>query len=211
MSASAAAHVAPCGKGSSEYARAVRLPGLLATSLCVLFAASAVRAQHAPDPFEGEYRLPAEREVGTTAGQFRIVGAGLLGLGRGARDLGLTGTLELMTFAYLGVRGTLRSSVVTDGAPFVLAARVGPSLHLLPYRRVDVSLFFEGGAALVEPGTRRKTGMPVIAPGLSLEVWLSSWALLRLEGSIDWGIYVEQDAPRGYLRYLGSLGAGVAL
>jgi hypothetical protein len=190
----------------------VRLAGLAVITLCVLLAARPARADHPADPFAAEYRVPGAREVGTTAGQFRIVGSGLLGVGRGGTELGLHGTLELMTFAYLGVRGSLQSSVLAaDRAPFVLAARVGPSLHLLPYRRVDLSLFCEGGAALVEPGTKRQTGMPVIAPGLTLEIWLASWALIRLEGRIDWGVYEAHEQARGYLRYVGLSGLGFAL
>jgi hypothetical protein len=185
--------------------------GLALLSLCMLCTARA-HADHPPDPFAAEYRVPEAREVGTTAGQLRIVGSGVVGVGRGGSELGLAGTLELLTFAYLGVRGTLETSVLPpDDGPFVMSARVGPSLHLLPYRRIDVALFFEAGAALLEPRTRHKTGMPVLAPGLGLDIWLASWATIRVEGHLDWGIYELRDEARSYLRFAGQCGLGFAL
>jgi hypothetical protein len=193
------------------YRRAVRVSCFAAITL-VSLTAGAARADHPPDPFAGEYRLPRAREVGTTAGQFRMIGSGVLALGGSAPELGLHGTLELMTFAYLGVRGSLQTTVLhADDEPLVAAARVGPSLHLLPYRRVDVSLFFEGGAALVKPRSTHLTAMPVLAPGLTLEVWLASWALIRLEGHLEWGLYEAPPEASRYLRYVGLMGLGFAL
>jgi hypothetical protein len=180
---------------------------LIVCSLC----ASLALAEHPPDPFAGEYRLPQKRELGTAAGQFRILGSGTLGLGGKGPEVGLTGTLELMTFAYLGLRGTLAAPVYRpEHVPFVGAARVGPSLHLLPYRRVDLSVFCEGGAATVAPFTSKHTAMPMLSPGGTIEVWLDTWLLLRAEGRIDWGVY-DAGRARTYLRFVGALGLGLAL
>ena len=138
--------------------------------LAVLACASPARADHPPDPFAREYEVPAARDVGAAAGQFRAIGSGLLAYGRPGPSLGLHGTLELMTFAYLGVRASLESTLLRpDGDPMLLAGKVGPSLHLLPYRRFDVSLFFEGGVAGVDL-TGSATAMPILSPGGTLEI-----------------------------------------
>jgi len=169
-------------------------------------------ASHPPDPFANEYVVPEARETGTTAGQFRMVASGLVGIGRAGWELGLAGTLELMTYAYLGVRGSLQANILRpSGEPFVFAAKTGPSLHLFPYRPVDVSLFFEAGVAAVDPFADHAAAMPVVSPGGTVEIWLGQALFLRAEGHIDWGIYASADAPRGYLRFVGLGGLGLAL
>jgi hypothetical protein len=169
------------------------------------------RAAHPPDPFASEYVVPADRDVGTTAGQFRMIGSGLVGIGADSPQLGLQGTLELMTLAYLGVRSTLEwTALRPSGEPMLLAGKVGPSLHLLPYRPVDVSLFFEGGIAGIDL-TGQATAMPIISPGMTFQVWLASWAFLQAEGHLDWGIFATDSVARGYLRAMGLGGLGIAI
>ncbi len=170
-------------------------------------------ATHPPDPFAEEYKIPsADDEVGATAGQFRAVGSSYLALGRGGPSLGVHGTLELMTFAYLGVRGSLQADAFPPArAPSAWLAKTGPSLHLFPYHRFDVSLFFEAGIGVLDPFEAHHTAMPVLAPGGTVEAWLSSSWFLRAEGHIDWGIYELGDGPRAHLREVGLLGIGYAL
>jgi hypothetical protein len=164
------------------------------------------------DPFAGDYELPVAREVGTTAGQFRIIGSGLMNLGGESPALGLHGTLELMTFAYLGVRGSLQTTLFGPNAePLVFAAKAGASLHLLPYHLVDLSVFFEGGVGVVDPTKSNSTPMPLVSPGGTFEVWLSDWAFVHSEGHVDWGLYERASAAHKYLRFGGLLGLGVAL
>lgn len=182
-----------------------------AVVLAVSTSSIAAQAQHPPDPFAHEYEVPAERDVGAAAGQLRAIGSGLIGYGRSGPELGLQGTLELMTFAYLGVRASLESTLLRPGGdPMLLAGKVGPSLHLLPYRRFDVSLFFEGGIAGVDL-TGSPTAMPILSPGGTLELWVAPWAFLRGEAHVDWGIFGSNDAPHGYLRVMGVGGLGVAM
>ena len=179
--------------------------------LAVLAAPSPARADHPPDPFAREYEVPAARDVGAAAGQLRAIGSGLVAYGRPGPSLGLHGTLELMTFAYLGVRASLESTLLRpDGDPMLVAGKIGPSLHLLPYRRFDVSLFFEGGVAGVDL-TGSATAMPILSPGGTLELWVSPWAFLRGEAHLDWGIYGAAGEPHGYLRLVGVGGLGVAI
>ena len=164
------------------------------------------------DPFAGEYQLPRLREVGTVAGQFRIIGSPMVVTGRGGPQFGLHGTLELLTFAYLGVRGSLQSTLAgPDGDPLLFAAKAGPSLHVLPYRHLDLSLFFEAGIAVVEPTRKRSTPMPVLGPGGTLEVWLSHGVFLRFQAHLDWGIYRHADDARRYKQWASLLGLGIAL
>ncbi len=167
---------------------------------------------HPADPFAGEYVMPKKRQIGTTSGQFRMVGSGMFTLGGKGPGFGLHGNLELMTFPYLGVRGSLQTTVVSaNREPLVFAAKAGPSFHLLPYRRVDLSLFFEGGVAVVQPTKPESTPMPIFSPGGTLELWLSHYAFLRLEGRLDWGIYERGDAARIYRRFGGLFGLGIAI
>ncbi len=175
-------------------------------------AARWAEATYPEDPFAASYHMPRVRQVGTTAGQFRMIGAALLHPGGAGPELGLHGTLELMTFAYLGVRGSLQTTLFGPSSePLVFAAKAGASLHLLPYRRVDLSLFFEGGVGVIDPIKPGNTPMPLVSPGVSFEVWLSHWAFLYGEVHLDWGIYERATLAQKYLRVGALLGIGIAL
>jgi hypothetical protein len=167
---------------------------------------------HPPDPFAGEYALPRKRQLGTTAGQFHMVGSGMITLGGKGPEAGVHGGLELMTFPYLGVRGSLQTTFAGPSSePLVFAAKAGPSFHLLPYRRVDLSLFFEGGVAVVEPTKPKSTPMPMFSPGGTFDLWLSHYAFLRIEGRFDWGIYNQAGQAQHYKRFAGLFGLGIAI
>ncbi len=162
---------------------------------------------HPPDPFSAEYVVPTERELGSTAAQLRFVGGGAVSVAGDGMTAGLQGTIEVMTVARIGVRGSLQADVVSaDEAPWTFAARVGPSLHLLPYRRVDLSLFVEGGAALVSPPGMELTLVPTLSPGIELDVWVSPWWFLSWQGQLDW-----HARPETSLRATGIASLGLAL
>jgi hypothetical protein len=163
------------------------------------------------DPFAGSYELPRERELGATAGQFRAIGSVLLAAGGKALERGVHGTLELMTFPYLSVRGSLQLAFASEEPTPVFMAKTGPSLHVLPYRRVDLSLFFEGGVAVMNTTKRDHAPMVVAAPGATFEVWLSHWAFLRVEGHGDCGFYAQAGQAMKYFRYSTLLGVGLAI
>ncbi|MGD0525026.1 MAG: hypothetical protein ABSE49_07775 [Polyangiaceae bacterium] len=180
-------------------------------TLALLTSSAAAGAQHPADPFAREYEVPREEDVGAAAGQFRAIGSGLVGYGRPGAELGLHGTLELMTFAYVGVRASLESTLLRPGGdPMLLAGKIGPSLHLFPYRRVDLSVFFEAGVAGIDL-TGNATAMPIVSPGGTLEIWVAPWAFLCGEAHLDWGIYGSSDVPHGFLRLVGVGGLGVAM
>jgi hypothetical protein len=169
-------------------------------------------ASHPPDPFAEEYVVPKQEDVGTTAGQFRAMGSGTIGLGPSGPAVGAQGTLELMTFAYLGVRGTLAGDAFhREGDPGVWLAKTGPSLHLLPYRRFDIGAFFEAGIGVLDPVDDHRTAMPVLSPGGTIDLWIASSWFLHTEGHIDWGIYELGQGPRAHLRFVGCAGLGFAL
>lgn len=137
-----------------------------------------------PDPFAGEYRPPVADEVGTAAGQVRVIGAAGVRATGGAQLLGQT-TLEIMTLAIAGVR---LSSPLSSGSddPSLVAWKLGPSLHLLPYRRIDVSLFMEAGAALLSPFSGDRQWTPVVSGGLGFDLSLSTYWFVHAEASLDW-------------------------
>jgi hypothetical protein len=186
--------------------------------VALALAPAVARAEHPPDPFASQYVVPPDRDFGTAAGQLRAIGSGLVAFGPAGPEVGLQGTLELMTLAYVGVRSTLEwTALRPSGQPMVLAGKIGPSLHLVPYRVVDVSLFFEGGVAGIDLTSEAgpTTAAPILSPGATLQVWLASWAFLQAEGHVDWAVYTQpqpaSDAARGYLRFVTTGGLGLAI
>src|SRR5688500_9748382 len=78
------------------------------------------------------------------------------------------GTTEYMASSYFSVRGSLEAQL--SGNPSLQSARAGAGLHLLPYRRIDVGFFIEGG-----PSYGVLTGFrPVVVGGMSFSAGLST-------------------------------------
>jgi hypothetical protein len=165
---------------------------------------------HPPDPFAQEYRPPVPKEVGTAAGQVRLLGAaGAFGIDP---ELVLQATVEQMTSEYLGMRLTAAGTVTRrSAAPTLVSARVGPSLHLLPYRRADLTLFFEGGGGGIDLLGSDRTWMPVVAPGTALDLALGPSFVVHLEGQLVWGIYARQGAARTFFAPTAVVGLGSLL
>ncbi len=138
-----------------------------------------------PDPFAEEYLPPEPREVGAAPGQFRfLAGGGLVHL---VPDLAIFGGLEWMASAWLGVRGTGMIQLTRfKDAPQLISGRLGPWLHLLPYHRVDLGLFFEGGWALLDVLRASRNAAPVIAAGGFLDVHLTSYLFIHSQLELDW-------------------------
>jgi hypothetical protein len=115
--------------------------------LAVLAYAGQARAED--DPFAAEYVPPKGDVVGTSGGQFRMFGTmgGFIG-----SDIGWSGqgTMELMTHAWIGIRGSSLHSIPFGDDPQLWSFRMGPSLHLLRYHVVDLSIFGEGGFSLID-------------------------------------------------------------
>jgi hypothetical protein len=162
------------------------------------------------DPFAGEYAPPRATEVGTTAGQLRVLAALGGGWDHGASLAG-QGTFELMTIPWIGVRASALATAPLAWDAQLVSFRLGPSFHLLPYRRVDLSLFFDGGPALVDVATSHPTVMPVLAGGGALDVALPSYFVLHFEGLVQGGIADRQGAARTYVAPIGLAGIGLTL
>jgi hypothetical protein len=163
------------------------------------------------DPFAKEYRPPVPKEVGTAAGQVRIIGSAGLAYATGS-ELALQGTLEAMTFSVLGVRvSTAATATRRSSDPRVWSFLVGPSLHVLPYRRIDIALFVEGGVALVDPFADGSTQMPLVRSGVALQIFLSGIWFLQLETAVAWGVFDRGGAPAHYTGGSFLFGVGIAL
>jgi len=160
-----------------------------------------------PDPFAHDYRRPVATELGTTAGQIRSIAS------LGVRDMGerqmlAHGTLELMSVAILGIR--FSSAIAAGSEPSVINLSVGPSLHLLPYRRIDISAFFEAGPARFSLADGSDWS-PMLTSGIALDVSLSSYWFARLEVHGAWSVYVDEQQAENYRALGATLGIGLSL
>jgi hypothetical protein len=161
-------------------------------------------------PYAEEYAPPRDPEVGTAAGQLRILGAAGGAYGDGV-SVAAQGTIELMTTAWLGVRSSSLITVPLGNDPQLWSFRLGPSLHLFPYHRVDVGAFFDGGLALVNLTRSDHTAMPVIAAGGTIDVALSSFIVIHLEGLVQGGIASRAGIAQTYVNAVGLGGLGFTL
>ncbi|MCA9524451.1 MAG: hypothetical protein KC609_25970 [Myxococcales bacterium] len=183
---------------------------LLLATLLVSHALWAATPRYPEDPFSGEYRPPKARELGTTAGQVRLACNLGAQVNKSPQLLVQCGA-EVMTWAFLGIRATTLFTAKRFGhsSPHAFALRVGPSIHVIPFSRVDLAAFFEGGAQAIEPFG--KTWMAVIAGGLTFTISLSSYWFVQLEGQVSWGVYKKQGQGQHLVGVNLFAGAGVQL
>ncbi len=138
-----------------------------------------------PDPFADEYLAPQAKEVGAAPGQFRLMAGG--GLVHLVPDLAIFGALEWMASPWLGIRGTGMIQLTRFGdAPQEISGRLGPWLHFLPYHRVDLGLFFEGGWAVLDVLLKGRNAAPVVAGGAFLDVHVTSYVFIHSQLEVDW-------------------------
>jgi hypothetical protein len=186
----------------------VKLQALLAFVAALAFT---VDAQAEEDPFAAEYAPPRPVTIGTSAGQFRIFGGGGGFIGHGIGLAG-QGTLELMTLPWIGVRSSSMLTIPFDHDPQLWAFRLGPSLHVLPYHRVDLSIFSEGGFSLVDiTRSGKRTIMPVIAGGGSFDIFATTFLVIRMEGLLQIGIADRHGKAEEVINPVGLVGLGLAL
>lgn len=178
----------------------------------ILFGSRTARgADYPADPFADAYRAPIAEEVGTGAGQTRLMLLGGVAGFQGAEILGLT-TVEQMTIAFIGVRVTSSLVIAKPAqAQTVASLRVGPSLHLLPYRVLDVGIYVEGGLATVDPFAARRLLMPEVAGGLTVDLSFDPYWFVRLGGDAVWGVASRDGAGAERLRFSAVLGLGYIL
>ncbi len=161
--------------------------------LFLAFALTPLTSQAAAYPLEAEYEVPAAKEVGTTAGQLRIrgmAGGGLIASirERSTASVALEGVIEKMFAPWIGLRASGFISVPFDGQLQLISARLGPSVHFLPYRAVDVGLFFDGGFATLDLFTDIRTAMAMLGSGTTLDVYVTSSVAIHFEGLLQGGI-----------------------
>lgn len=189
------------------------LPIAIALHTWTLSAPALADAPTPPYPFPEEYVVPKAEELGTAAGQIRVRGflGGTYGTALGSRHglaLGMAGVVEGMLTPMVGLRATGFASIPFDAGPQILAARFGPSVHFLPYRRVDLGLFCDAGFATLDLFRANRTLFPMLGGGLTLDYALSSFFALHGELSGQGGI-ADEGAARVIL--LGSALGGIGV
>lgn len=183
----------------------------VALIVSVIALPNVARAEKPEDPFAEDRRPPEPEEVGTVAGQLRMLG--LVGVGgRGGLSVILAGTLEQMTFPHMGVRFSGPSTIYREeGAPRTLGFKTGPSFHFIPYSPIDVGFFVEGGLAVVEPFTKEVAVAPDLTGGVTFDIHFHSFFFFRLEGQANWNRLNGTAGSTDLVRFYGFLGFGQAL
>jgi hypothetical protein len=179
-------------------------------SVWIVMLARTARADHPPDPFAAEYAIPAARDVGAVAGQVQLYGAAFFEPAR-QPELGVAGIVEQLTMPHLGVRSAMEVVArPSPGESSMTAFEGGAALHLLPYHRVDLSLYSEGGVAVFAP-LGGHHARPIFTPGAACDVWLSSYWFARLDVHVDWSSYHAPTGDADYVHVVTSLGLGIGL
>ena len=142
-----------------------RIAFVIQTSIVTLFLlshsffalAESSPATYPADPFAWNYEPISATEIGTAPGQVQMTALAALVSGKNSEDnfyfAGKLGT-EYILNEYGGVRFTIFQDLFeTDGHTLehkFTSLRVGPAFHLLPYRKVDVGTYIEGGLLIVD-------------------------------------------------------------
>lgn len=182
------------------------------------FGAAPVQAESPVYPLEVEYTAPKQRELGVIPGQIRfrlLSGAALASLRDDARRAGATWSSqfisEWMSTAYVGVRLSSFGAVplVPRGeVSNLLGARVGPSFHFRPYRRVDVGAYTDGGFACIDIGREDGNWAPLLGAGVTLDVALGPYIALHLEANSQGGIRSLAGRAQSFWSMSSQLGLG---
>lgn len=164
-------------------------------------------------PFPEEYVVPRATEVGTVAGQIRsrgFIGGSLAAelKERSGVGLALQAVFEGMLTSAIGLRGTTYANIPFDSSPQIFAARLGPSIHFLPYRRFDIGLFSDAGLATLDLFRANRTLFPMLGAGLTMDYSLTSYFAMHLELSGQGGI-ADQGAAHVLLIANALFGVGV--
>lgn len=169
------------------------------------------------DPFASEYERQPATQVGTARGQTRLSALGALVSGGNSADIYLGGQLgiEFMLHEFGGVRIVGFQDVVdTDGLGLKYkfsSMRVGPALHLSPYRRVDVGVHAAGGMLVVDMidgKTAQKAPEAVLGGFITIHV--DSFMFVQLELERAWANIEIGNVYTPQHRTAAMLGLGVA-
>ncbi len=162
------------------------------SSVSVLAAESISNRTYPDDPFAQDRDLLPATEMGSGRGQAHLFMMGALVDGKNSNDIYLGGQLgiEFQLHEFGGIRisgfqdisesdfGTLKHKFSS--------VRVGPVLHLRPYRRVDFGIYSEGGVLVVDAVDGDSDAAPEITLGGFISVHLDSHTYLQLELEGAW-------------------------
>lgn len=173
-----------------------------------------------PYPLEHEYTQPKVRELGTIPGQIRgrLFTGVALGDSRSdarvATSLAAQWVFEVMGNAFVGVRTTGFGSLgvpIAGEAPQWLSLRVGPSFHFLPFRRVDLGTYLDGGFAVLDLVQRERTWAPALGAGGTLDISLTSYLALHMETGVQGGVFPTDASAHTHWLLSGLFGFGITL
>lgn len=159
---------------------------LLATPAWALETAT---GNYPADPFADERATLPATELGSARGQTHVFALGALTQGDNSRNevyLGGQLGIEFQLHEYGAIRiSGFQDLVETSGGQLkhkFSSARVGPALHLSPYRRVDFGPYAEAGLLVVD-AVDGKTSVtaPETTLGGFISIWLDSQVYLQLE------------------------------
>lgn len=140
------------------------------------------------DPFAMERRVLPATEIGTARGQTRVAIMGALVHGKSSQEdiyFGAKTSMEFVLHEFGAIRLTgFQDMLETDFKSLnhkFTSARVGPALHLRPYRRIDLGPYLEAGALIVDAVDGKTKSGPEVALGGFISIHLDSYWFLQLE------------------------------
>jgi hypothetical protein len=174
-------------------------------------------ADYPDDPFADDRQLLRPSEIGATRGQVQFSALGALVQGGNSPDIYLGGKLglEFMLDEFGAVRITgFQDLVEADGQQLAhksSSARVGPALHLRPWKRVDLGPYLEGGVVVVDAVDGR-TGAKAaeVALGGFITVHVDSFLFIRMELERAWTNVEVNNVVDDRHRTAALLGLGIA-
>lgn len=199
----------------------MKITGLSLLAIAALILAGPVSAAGTPgypdDPFADEREVLPATETGTARGQTRLSALGALVQGKNSAETYLGGQLamEFMLHEFGGVRiAGFQDIVGTDGnglARKFSSIRVGPALHVQPYRRVDFGVYAEGGIVIVDfIDGKSSDKAPEATLGGFITIHLDSFVFLQLELERSWANVEINNAYTNQDRTAAMMGIGVA-
>lgn len=158
------------------------------------------------DPLAHERAWLPPVEIGSARGQTHLFALGALVKGDNSPAIYFGGQLgiefQLHEFGAIRISG-FQDLVDGDGQQLVhkfSSVRIGPALHLRPYRRVDLGAYFEGGVLVVDAVDGRTSARaPEIVTGGFISVHIDPHAYVQLELEQSWsnveinGVLGEHD------------------
>ncbi|MFZ5756143.1 MAG: hypothetical protein ACOY3X_04535 [Pseudomonadota bacterium] len=187
--------------------RAFRLVTGLLTALSLGMPATAAAGEPAGpwpgDPLAHERARIKPVEIGSARGQNSVFILGALVDGDNSSDIYFGGQLgvefQLHEFGGIRISGfqDLADSEGETLAHKFSSVRIGPVLHLRPYRRVDLGAYFEGGVLVVDAVDGKSSAKaPELTTGGFINIHLDSYIHIRLELEQSWS-NVEIDNVLG--------------